>query len=63
MSAVHGLLVLLAFALASLVTYAVVLAALTATSAASDEPWLDVEEPSEDGGEVGEERPGTPVSC
>ncbi len=59
----HPLLVLLAFSLATLVTYALVLAVLTVASSASDEPWLDVEEPSDGADGVGQERRGSPVSC
>lgn len=59
----HGLLVLLAFTLAAVVTYAVVLAVLSAASAAADEPWLDAEDPFDDGDDVDEERRGAPVSC
>ncbi|CUR57725.1 exported hypothetical protein [metagenome] len=60
MIAVHALMVLAAFTLAALVTYAVVLAVLTAASAASDEPWLDADA---DDPEVRPEPREAPVSC
>lgn len=41
MRAVHPLLVLVAFTVAAVVTYAVVLALLTAASACRGEQWLD----------------------
>ena len=64
MRAVHALMVLAAFTLAALVTYAVVLAVLTAASSASDEPWLHADaDADDDGPEVRQERSGTPVSC
>jgi hypothetical protein len=46
--AVHALMVLVAFALAAIVTYAVVLAVLTAASSASDEPWRDAHADADD---------------
>ena len=66
MRAVHALMVLAAFTLAALVTYAVVLAVLTAASSASAEPWLHADadaDADDDGPEVRQERSGTPVSC
>ncbi|KQV77684.1 hypothetical protein ASC64_02315 [Nocardioides sp. Root122] len=62
--AVHALMVLAAFTLAAIVTYAVVLAVLTAASSASEEPWLDAHaDADDDDPEVGSERRTTPVSC
>ena len=66
MTAVHALMVLAAFTLASIVTYAAVLAVLTAASSASEEPWLDADEDEDaddDDPEVGPERRTAPVSC
>jgi hypothetical protein len=59
----HGLLVLLAFTLAAVVTYAVVLAVLSAASAAADEPWLDAEVRFDEADDVDEGCRGTRVSC
>jgi hypothetical protein len=60
--AVNALMVLAAFTLAALVTYAVVLAVLTAASSASDEPWLDADAEDHDP-EVRPEPREAPVSC
>ena len=61
MIAVHALIVLAAFTLAALATYAVVLAVLTAASSASGEPWLDAD--ADDDPEGRPEPREAPVSC